>query len=299
MVEGLAHKRGIAITFPPFDSPCLVHADRTRLKQVLINLLSNAIKYNRDQGTVEVHSAGISEGRVRISITDTGAGLPAEMLEQLFQPFNRLGQETSDEEGTGIGLVVAKQLIELMEGSIGVESTVGVGSVFWFELKAGVDPQLAVTALGASPPVLRVGRNSAPMRTVLYVEDNPANLLLVERLLARRSDLRLLTAVNGTLGLDLARAHRPQVILMDINLPDISGIDALLLLRKDPTTAHIPVVAVSANAMQHDIERGMRAGFFRYLTKPLKVLEFMDTLNAALESADQGSGAAIKAAPLT
>ena len=299
MVEGLAHKRGIAITFPPFASPCFVHADRTRLKQVLINLLSNAIKYNRDQGTVEVHSAGISEGRVRISITDTGAGLPAEMLEQLFQPFNRLGQETSDEEGTGIGLVVAKQLIELMEGSIGVESTVGVGSVFWFELKAGVDPQLAVTALGASPPVLRVGRNSGPVQTVLYVEDNPANLLLVERLLARRSDLRLLTAVNGTLGLDLARAHRPQVILMDINLPDISGIDALLLLRKDPTTAHIPVVAVSANAMQHDIERGMRAGFFRYLTKPLNVLEFMDTLNAALESADQGSGAAIKAAPLT
>ena len=299
MVEGLAHKRGIAITFPPFDSPCFVHADRTRLKQVLINLLSNAIKYNRDQGTVEVHSAGVTQGRVRISITDTGAGLPAEMLEQLFQPFNRLGQETSDEEGTGIGLVVAKQLIELMEGSIGVESTVGVGSVFWFELKAGVDPHLAVTALGASPPVLRVGRNSGPVRTVLYVEDNPANLLLVERLLARRSDLRLLTAVNGTLGLDLARAHRPQVILMDINLPDISGIDALLLLRKDPTTAHIPVVAVSANAMQHDIERGLRAGFFRYLTKPLNVLEFMDTLNAALESADQGSGAAIKAAPLT
>ena len=299
MVEGLAHKRGIAITFPPFDSPCFVHSDRTRLKQILINLLSNAIKYNRDQGTVEVHSAGVTQGRVRISITDTGAGLPAEMLEQLFQPFNRLGQETSDEEGTGIGLVVAKQLIELMEGSIGVESTVGVGSVFWFELKAGVDPHLAVTALGASPPVLSLGRNSAPMRTVLYVEDNPANLLLVERLLARRSDLRLLTAVNGTLGLDLARAHRPQVILMDINLPDISGIDALLLLRKDPTTAHIPVVAVSANAMQHDIERGLRAGFFRYLTKPLNVLEFMDTLNAALEAADQGSGAAIKAAPLT
>ena len=283
MIEGQAQKRGIQMTFPRFDIPCFVHADRTRLKQILINLLSNAIKYNREQGTVDVQYAVSAPGRIRISIRDTGAGLPQEKLAQLFQPFNRLGQEAGGEEGTGIGLVVAKKLTELMGGVIGVESTVGEGSVFWFELMSAAKLQLDV-AIG-EPKALAQSevRSNARVRTVLYVEDNPANMKLVEQIIARRPDLRLLSAITGTLGIELAHANQPDVILMDINLPDISGIDALRLLRKDPATEHIPLVAISANAMPHDIEKGLQAGFFRYLTKPIKVDEFMDALNSALE----------------
>ena len=283
MIEGQAQKRGIQMTFPRFDIPCFVHADRTRLKQILINLLSNAIKYNREQGTVDVQYAVSAPGRIRISIRDTGAGLPQEKLAQLFQPFNRLGQEAGGEEGTGIGLVVAKKLTELMGGVIGVESTVGEGSVFWFELMSAAKLQLDVAINEPKALAQSEVRSNARVRTVLYVEDNPANMKLVEQIIARRPDLRLLSAITGTLGIDLAHANQPDVILMDINLPDISGIDALRLLRKDPATEHIPLVAISANAMPHDIEKGLQAGFFRYLTKPIKVDEFMDALNSALE----------------
>ncbi len=283
MIEGQAQKRSIHMTFPQFDIPCFIHADRTRLKQVLINLLSNAIKYNREQGTVEVAYTVSSPGRIRVSIKDTGAGLPPEKLAQLFQPFNRLGQEAGPEEGTGIGLVVAKKLTELMGGVIGVESSGGKGSVFWFELMAAAKPQFGVESGKPEAHAQSDVRSSARVRTVLYVEDNPANMKLVEQIIARRPDLRLLSATTGTLGIELAHANQPDVILMDINLPDISGIDALRLLRKDPATEHIPLVAISANAMPHDIEKGLQAGFFRYLTKPIKVDEFMVALNAALE----------------
>jgi CheY-like chemotaxis protein len=174
-----------------------------------------------------------------------------------------------------------------MGGAIGVESTVGLGSVFWFELNSAVAPQLELDPAQPTAAVHPPAPNGAPLRTLLYVEDNPANLSLVERLIARRPDLRLLSARDGNLGIELARAHHPDVILMDINLPGISGIEALRILREDPETAHIPVVALSANAMPRDIEKGLLAGFFRYLTKPIKVTEFMDTLDVALEFAEQ------------
>jgi PAS domain S-box-containing protein len=292
MIEPQGQKRGIKMTFPQFDFPCFVRADRTRLKQVLINLLSNAIKYNQPDGTVVVDvDRGCTPEHTRVSVRDTGAGLPPDMLMQLFQPFNRLGQErNSTEEGTGIGLVMSKRLVELMGGEIGVESTVGLGSVFWFELNSASAPQLAVdrAELAAKPqaPV----QQGAPLRTLLYVEDNPANLMLIEQLIARRPDMRLLSARDGDLGIQLARANQPEVILMDINLPGISGIEALRILREDPATAHIPVVALSANAMPRDIEKGLEAGFFRYLTKPIRVNEFMHTLDVALEFARQGAG---------
>jgi signal transduction histidine kinase/CheY-like chemotaxis protein len=288
MIEPQGQKRGITMTFPQFAKPVFVDADRTRLKQVLINLLSNAIKYNRPRGTVCVDCRPAGADRIRISITDSGAGLPEELLSQLFQPFNRLGKETSSEEGTGIGLVMSKRLVELMGGEIGVESTVGSGSVFWFDLNAAETPQFA-EAVGHVPAVGIPSRNGAPLRTLLYVEDNPANLQLVRQLIARRPDMRLLTAGDGILGVQLARDHRPDLILMDINLPGISGIEALRILRDDPDTARIPVVALSANAMPRDIEKGLLAGFFRYLTKPIRVNEFMDTLDDALEFARQTS----------
>jgi CheY-like chemotaxis protein len=209
------------------------------------------------------------------------------MISQLFQPFNRLGQERNTEEGTGIGLVMSKRLVELMGGLIGVESTVGLGSVFWFELNSTAEPTLEIeTAQPAAIEAVEI-EHGAPLRTLLYVEDNPANLKLIEQLIARRSDIRLLSARDGNLGIQLARAHQPDVILMDINLPGISGIQALKILRDDPVTAHIPVVALSANAMPRDVEKGLQAGFFRYLTKPIKVDEFMRTLEVALEFAAQ------------
>ena len=289
MIEPQAHKRGIQMTFPRFDSLFYVHADRTRVKQVIINLLSNAIKYNRAGGTVTVLCTPSGENRVRVSVTDTGAGLALDQLAKLFQPFNRLGQETSTEEGTGIGLVVTKRLVELMGGVIGVESSVGVGSIFWFELPASSAPELAIGDIDEAASVERElvathGGTSAK-RTLLYVEDNPANPALVEQLIARRSDLKLLTAIDGHLGIQLARSYHPDVILMDINLPGISGFEALKLLHEDAATARIPVMALSANALPRDIEKGIEAGFFRYLTKPIKVKEFMDALDLALQYA--------------
>jgi PAS domain S-box-containing protein len=287
MIEPQGQKRGIKMIFPQSGSLCFVDADRTRLKQVLINLLSNSIKYNQPNGTVVVECARTTAERVRISVRDTGAGLPPDMLLQLFQPFNRLGQERSTEEGTGIGLVMSKRLVELMGGRIGVESKVGLGSVFWFELNSATEPHLEVEA--TEPPAIATTQfqRGADLRTLLYVEDNPANLKLIEQLIARRLDIRLLSARDGIVGIHLARVNLPDVILMDINLPGISGIEALEILRGDPATNHIPVIALSANAMPRDIEKGLQAGFFRYLTKPIKVHEFMDTLGEALEFASQ------------
>ena len=284
MIEPQAQNHGIRMTFPRFDEPSYVQADRTRLKQVLINLLSNAVKYNQPGGTVVVDCDGSSKGRVRINVRDTGAGLTPEKLAQLFQPFNRLGQERGAEQGTGIGLVMSKRLVELMGGVLGVESSVGAGSVFWCELGAAAAPQFDTAATLPAPVARAQDQDGAPLRTLLYVEDNPANLKLVEQLIARRPDLTLVSAVDGITGIRLARQRQPDVILMDINLPGISGIEALKILREDAATAHIPIVALSANAMPRDIERGLEAGFFSYLTKPIKVKEFMEALDAALES---------------
>jgi PAS domain S-box-containing protein len=282
MIQPQAAQRGIRLIFPPPGLPCFVLADRTRVKQVLLNLLSNAVKYNVKNGMVEVRCFERQPGRVRVTIRDLGPGLRPEQMDQLFQPFNRLGQEASNEEGTGIGLVVAKRLVELMEGVIGVESTVGVGSEFWFELLAAAEPRLAADA--GEGPAARPEVPAARVSNVLYVEDNPANLSLVEQIIARHPDIHLLTARDGSSGIDLARGAQPKVILMDINLPGMSGFEALDRLRTDPATAHIPVIAISANAMESDIERGMKAGFLRYITKPIKVNEFMEALRVALAS---------------
>jgi len=286
MIESQAQQRGIHLNFLSFDNTWFANADRTRVKQVLINLLSNAIKYNSEQGTVEVKCSASTPERIRISIIDSGAGLPPEKLVQLFQPFNRLGQETGTEEGTGIGLVVTKQLVELMGGTIGVESTVGVGSEFWIELIRDDTPQLAAGHIMPAELEAQTQGNAA-LRTLLYVEDNPANLMLVEQIIEGHPQVRMLSARDGNLGIALARAHLPEVILMDINLPGISGIQALKILSNDPATAHIPVIALSANAMHRDIEKGLEAGFFRYLTKPIKINEFMNALDDALKFSEK------------
>lgn len=282
MIAPQALQKGIFTKFSPVDADCFVIADRTRLKQVLVNLLSNAIKYNRPGGTAEVSYKQHPKGRLRISVRDSGEGLSPSKISQLFQPFNRLGQETGAVEGTGIGLVVSRRLVELMDGEIGVTSTVGVGSVFWFELDTASEPKLVTDEAlpRASPPF--VVQPGASVRTLLYLEDNQANMALVEQLIARRPDMRLLGAQDAMRGIAMARAHQPDLILMDINLPGINGMQALAILREDATTRHIPVLALSANAMPSDIEKGMTAGFFRYLTKPIRVPEFMAALDEGL-----------------
>ncbi len=298
MVDHLAQSSEIATHYPAFDAPVWVQADHLHLKQVLINLLTNAIKYNRSGGSVVVTCSEVPSGRIRISVRDTGQGLSAAKLSELFQAFNRLGQEAGAIKGTGIGLVVSKKLIELMGGNIGVNSTVGVGSVFWIELHAAAAPKPAMPATAfADSSGLTQNTMDCPEEvevqqcTLLYVEDNLANLELVEELLSARTDIRLLTAKDAPSGIALARTQQPDVIVMDINLPGMSGLEALKLLQQDPLTRHIVVLALSANAMHGDLARGLAAGFFRYLTKPIKIAEFMQVLDLALERASTNANA--------
>jgi CheY-like chemotaxis protein len=278
MTESQAHKRGVRMHFVPFDTTWFANADRTRVKQVFINLLSNAIKYNRENGSVEVTCTCTPES-IRICIKDSGVGLAPDKLMQLFQPFNRLGQEFGSEEGTGIGLVVTKQLVELMGGTISVVSSIGVGSEFCIELIRDFTPQLAT---GNTLPTENLQQNMAALSTLLYVEDNPANLMLVEQIIEGHPLMSMLSAHDGNTGIKLAIELLPDIILMDINLPGIGGTDAMKILRDNATTAHIPIIALSANAMLRDIEKGLEAGFFRYLTKPIKINEFMNALEDAL-----------------
>ncbi|MDD5030395.1 MAG: ATP-binding protein [Rhodoferax sp.] len=307
LVEPLAMDKSVMLRFTSTPQPWSVQADPTRLKQVLINLLSNAIKYNTPGGLVEVSYSTPNPQRLRISVRDTGPGLAANQLAQLFQPFNRLGQETSATKGTGIGLVVSQRLVTSMGGELGVTSTVGVGSVFWFELNLSSVTAVAVLPVKLDPapdvppatPAVTVatalpvssGTRATPAtvaahlpmpRSVLYVEDNPANVTLIEQLLVARADIHLLSAQDALQGIAMARSRQPEVIVMDIHLPGISGLEAMKILQADPTTAHIPVLALSANAMSHDIEKGLAAGFYAYQTKPIKVHEFMAALDQGL-----------------
>lgn len=292
MIEPIAATRKVRVLFPDGNG-AMVMADRTRLKQVLLNLLSNAVKYNREEGAVVVSCEHPTPDRLRLSVQDTGHGLNPEQVAGLFQPFNRLGQEAGAQEGTGIGLVVTKRLVELMGGEISVTSSPGVGSVFSIELASTAPLASALPERGpedkAAPPATPDGGEP---HLVLYVEDNPANLRLVEEIVAFRQDLRLLSAPDGHLGLELAKAHRPDAILMDLNLPGMSGYEVLRQLRADPETTWIPVIALTANAMPRDIERGLAAGFHRYLTKPIDIEKFTEAINSTLAEQPGTGGSA-------
>ncbi|MDZ7653653.1 MAG: PAS domain S-box protein [Burkholderiaceae bacterium] len=265
-------------TIEPCSELTLVLTDRVRLRQIVVNLLSNAIKYNRPGGLITVGCQPRADDRLRLTVADTGIGIAADKLAALFRPFERLGAESSEVEGTGIGLALSQQLAHLMDAEIGVESTPGVGTVFWVDLPlAGHAP---------TPPALPPAEPGAPAftaaGTVLYIEDNEPNLMLVQALLAAYPQMPLLTALDGRRGLELARAQRPDVILLDIHMPGLDGFEVLRALRADPSTREIPVIALSADAMPEDIARAKAAGFMRYLTKPLVLTALLQALSEAL-----------------
>ena len=261
----------------------MVRADRIRLKQVLLNLLSNAVKYNRPGGHVRVQVQAVAADRLRIGVEDTGNGIPPQRLPELFQPFSRLGAENSGIEGTGIGLNITRRLVEMMGGEVGVHSEVGEGSTFWCELPLeGEGPAPEEGGLTDSAAAGAVAPPAQAVHPVLYIEDNPANIRLVAQILGRRPHVQLLTAHTAELGLELAMARRPHLILLDINLPHMDGYQVLSVLRASAGLEGVPVVAITANAMPRDVARGMAAGFDDYLAKPLDVVAFMATVDRLL-----------------
>lgn len=277
LIAPLLIQRNISIQIK-IDPQTSVRADRTRLKQVLLNLLSNAVKYNRQDGSIEVWAMAGSESHLRINVTDTGLGIAAERLHELFLPFNRLGAEYSGIEGTGIGLTITRQLVELMGGEVGVSSQLGTGSTFWIEL-----PEVSTLELPGSD----LTRSHATTVTdghhrVLCIDDNPVNLKLMTQLLNLRQNIQLITAHTPELGIELALAHQPDLILLDINMPGMNGYQVMEILRTYARLKSTPVIAVTANAMPRDVARGIAAGFTHYLTKPLDLGTFLHTLDQCL-----------------
>jgi PAS domain S-box-containing protein len=288
MVEPLAAGRAVRVTAE--DTHGLhVLVDRQRIKQVLLNLLSNAIKYNYPDGEVAVTWAKGTKGRLLVQVRDTGAGIPAEMMERLFKPFDRLGAEIGDVEGTGLGLALSKRLVDAMGGTLTADSTVGAGSTFTIDLPL------------AEPPVQRLERemrqaavqgeqDPGPQTKLLYIEDNLSNLHLVQRILEHRPSVALLPAMQGRLGLELAVQHQPGVVLLDLHLPDLSGEEVLRQLKGHPATASIPIIVMSADATPSRIARLKIAGAVDYVTKPIDVSRFLTILDRWMDPEPPDTG---------
>ena len=285
----LADKRGIRLGHDGLQD-AVVRADRTRLKQVLLNLLSNAIKYNRDGGSVQIDIRPAGGDHLRIEVCDTGQGIPADKLTQLFQPFNRLDAENSEIEGTGIGLTITRRLVEMMGGAIDVQSTVGVGSTFWIELPLDALPAASLPAAGSPAAHAAARPAAADHQTVLYIEDNPANIKLVAQILAHVPHIHLLTAHTPDLGIELALARQPALVLLDINLPGMDGYQVMEIFKTEARLKGTPVIAITANAMPRDIARGKAAGFVDYLTKPLDIEQLLVTVKRCLAAGEARGG---------
>lgn len=279
LVTTLADKRSIKISHAGLKGAA-VRADRTRLRQILLNLLSNAIKYNRESGSVKIEVQTEGMDRLRILVTDTGPGISATQLPELFQPFSRLNAAKSGIEGTGIGLTISRRIVEMMGGAVEVKSEVGVGSTFWIEL-----PLESISHDHAQNEVATeaaIAAADAAQHTVLYIEDNPANLRLISQVLGRRKHIHLLTAHTPELGIELAMTRHPELIMLDISMPGMDGYQVLKVLKAKESLKDTPIIAITANAMSRDIERGKAAGFVEYLTKPLDIIQFYSILDNLL-----------------
>ncbi len=273
----LAQERGISLRSDVADPGLHVLADRHRLKQVLLNLVGNAVKHGRSGGSALLTCAASEDGRVRLAVSDDGPGIAPELMPRLFAPFERLGADAGGVEGTGLGLTLSRAIVTGMGGTIGVESRGGEGATFWFELAEAAAPAASVTVEAGSPEAKPAGRAVV----VLHIEDNPANLRLVERALERRADVLHVPAMLGRLGLDLAREYRPDLVLLDLHLPDISGEEVLRQLQADPATRQVPVAIVSAAAIPGQVEPLLASGACAYLTKPVD----LPTLYALIDDA--------------
>ncbi|MFN9811403.1 MAG: PAS domain S-box protein [Deltaproteobacteria bacterium] len=274
----LADKRGIEVSIDAIAAEVAVRADRTRLRQIVLNYGSNAIKYGREQGCVRLAARPLeAEEAIRLSVVDDGPGIAPERQGRLFQAFYRAGQETGSIEGTGIGLALSQRLAEMMGGSVGFSSTPGAGSEFWVQL-----PRASAARVAEPSRAPREVRTVGPTRSILYVEDNPANLIFMEEVVGELAGVELMTAPTGELGLELARVHKPALVILDINLPGMSGFEVSRRLREDPTTAAIPVIALSASAMESDVRRAEAAGLAHYLTKPVRIDRLLEVISELL-----------------
>jgi signal transduction histidine kinase/CheY-like chemotaxis protein len=284
LVRPLAAPRRIDLRIEPSAGECFVHADRQRLKQVLLNIVANAVKYNRDGGMARVRCEATPDDRVRIVVVDTGTGIDPTRMHRLFTAFDRLGAEQTGVEGTGLGLALSKRLTEAMNGTLGVQSAPGKGTSFWVELPAAQSPlqrlpDLDLRTPAHLPAIVTPGKRFR----ILYVEDNLSNLTLVQRILARRQDIELIPAMQGGLALELARSHRPDLVLLDLHLPDMSGEEVLTQLRRTPDCRGIPIVVLSADATQGQVDRLLGMGARAYVTKPFDVKPFIRIVDDALE----------------
>ncbi len=288
IVSPLAKKFGVTIEQHPdsVELPAIL-ADSGRFRQILVNLSSNAIKYNREKGSVILNSAPSPDrdSLLRFSITDTGRGIEADHIADLFEPFNRLGEEAGEIEGSGIGLTITRMLVTLMNGRIGVESEIGIGSTFWIDLPLASPADIKATASRGDVISEDVDAYAVTggKHTILYVEDNPNNLRLMEEVMGRFPNVTLLSASTGEEGLKMARDQYPDLIILDINLPGMDGFEALREIQRFDDTRNIPVIALSASAMPKDITRGLRAGFQNYLTKPIDIPKMVRAVNVALK----------------
>ena len=285
-VRTLAEKRNIRIEYQSDRSLAALSADAVRAKQALLNLLSNAIKYNDERGHIELFTEQRPSGLMRINVRDTGPGIPEDKLSELFQPFSRLGAESSTIEGSGVGLALTKELVEKMGGAIGVDSANGAGSTFWIELPLAETAQSNPLAKESGPQSSDAQAKDLA-RIMLYVEDDPSNLALMDGIVDTLPNLSLITAHTGELGLAVAEEKRPDIIVLDVNLPGrLGGLDVVRQLKSNPATENIPVLALSADAMKDAVKRGMEAGFAHYLTKPIDIAAFKAALNDCLKIGD-------------
>lgn len=288
MAKAMADKKAITVTnLCGGKALPNVIADPVRFRQILLNFLSNAIKYNREYGEVTIECRTVDERYLRFLISDTGFGIPADQYPNLFQPFQRLGKEKTAEDGTGIGLAISRELVAKMGGALGFESEVGEGSTFWFDLPvapaapaAGAGDAGALEAAGGGAPDAAPGLGV----TVLYIEDHPVNVALMKKILDTVDGMKMISAGTAEEGLAVIEASRPSLVLMDINLPGLSGGDACKILKENAATARIPVIAVSAHAMRHDRDKAPQFGFDGYIAKPFQIGELMDAISAALNA---------------